>query len=114
MPLLITGAVQAPSYGLDSEALTGKVQEQVKENMKEAMGDLLKGSTRPDDLKRKGRDLLKGLLGHQEERELKASDRPLLTTIMFSHPHSLRIRIRFDSFSASLWQNSQHYRNSAP
>ena len=30
VPLLITGTVQAPSYGLGSKALTGKVQEQVK------------------------------------------------------------------------------------
>ncbi|MDE3049694.1 MAG: AsmA family protein [Nitrospirota bacterium] len=63
VPLLVTGTVQAPSYGLDSKALTGKVQEQVKEKVKEALGDLLKGSTKPDDLKQKGQDLLKGLLG---------------------------------------------------
>ena len=63
VPLLITGTAQAPSYGLDSKALTGKVQEQVKEKVKEAIGDLLKGSTKPEDLKRKGQDLLKGLLG---------------------------------------------------
>jgi AsmA protein len=63
VPLLITGTVQAPSYGLDSKALTGKVQEQVKEKIKDAVGDLLKGSTKPDDLKQKGQDLLKGLLG---------------------------------------------------
>lgn len=63
VPLLITGTVQAPSYGLDSKALTGKVQEQVKEKVKEAIGELLKGSTKPEDLKQKGQDLLKGLLG---------------------------------------------------
>jgi AsmA protein len=63
VPLLITGAVQAPSYGLDSKALTGRVQEQVKEKVKEAIGDLFKGSTKPDDLKQKGKNLLKGLLG---------------------------------------------------
>jgi len=63
VPLLITGTVQVPSYGLDSQALTGKVQEQVKEKMKEALDDLLKGSTKPEDLKQKGQDLLKGLLG---------------------------------------------------
>ena len=62
VPLLITGTVQAPSYGLDSKALTDKVQEQGKEKVKEAIGDLLKGSTKPDDFKQKGRDLLKGLL----------------------------------------------------
>ena len=63
VPLLITGTMQAPSYGLDSKALTGKIQEQVKEKVKEAIGDLLKGSTKPDDLKQKGQDLLKGLMG---------------------------------------------------
>ncbi|MGH7148097.1 MAG: AsmA family protein [Nitrospiraceae bacterium] len=63
VPLLITGTVQTPSYGLDSKALTGKVQEQVKEKVKEAIGDLLKGSTKPDNLKQKGQNLLKGLLG---------------------------------------------------
>ena len=63
VPLLITGTVQAPSYGLDSKALTGKVQERLKEKVKEAIGDLLKGSTKPEDLKQKGQDLLKGLLG---------------------------------------------------
>jgi AsmA protein len=62
VPLLITGTVQAPSYGLDSKALTGRVQGQVKEKVKEALGDLLKGSTKPDNLKQKGQDLLKGLL----------------------------------------------------
>ena len=63
VPLLITGTVHAPSYGLDSKALTGKVEEQVKEKVKEALGDLFKGSAKPDNLKQKGRDLLKGLLG---------------------------------------------------
>ncbi|MCI0427687.1 MAG: AsmA family protein [Nitrospiraceae bacterium] len=63
VPLLITGTVQAPSYGLDSKALTGRVQEQVKEKVKEALGDLLKGSTKPGNFKQKGQDLLKGLLG---------------------------------------------------
>jgi len=63
VPLLITGTLQAPSYGLDSKALEGKVHEQVKEKLKEAIGDLFKGSVKPDDLKQKGRDLLKGFLG---------------------------------------------------
>jgi AsmA protein len=63
LPLLITGTVQAPSYGVDSKVLTGRAQEQVKEKMKEALGDLLKGSTKRDDLKQKSKDLLKGLLG---------------------------------------------------
>jgi AsmA protein len=63
VPLLITGTVQAPSYGLDSNALTNKVQEQVKGKVKGVIDDLLKGSTKPDDLKQQGQDLLKGLLG---------------------------------------------------
>jgi AsmA protein len=63
VPLLITGTVQAPSYGLDSKALTARVQQQVKEKVKGALGDLLKGSTKPGDLNQKGKDLLKGLLG---------------------------------------------------
>ena len=63
VPLLITGTVQAPSYGLDSNALKGKVQEQVKGKVKEVIDDLLKGSPKPDDLKHQGQDLLKGLLG---------------------------------------------------
>jgi AsmA protein len=63
VPLLITGTLQAPSYGLDSNALTGRVQEQMKENVKEVIGDLLRGSTKPGDLKHKSQDLLKGLLG---------------------------------------------------
>lgn len=62
VPLLIAGTVQAPSYGLDSKALTDKIQEQVKKKMKDALADLLKGSTKPDGLKQKGQDLLKGLL----------------------------------------------------
>jgi AsmA protein len=63
LPLIITGTVQAPSYGLDSKALTGKAQEQVKEKVREVIGDLLKGSAKPEELKQKGQDLLKGLLG---------------------------------------------------
>ena len=63
LPLIITGTVQAPSYRLDSNALTGKAQEQVKEKAREVMGDLLKGSAKPEELKQKGQDLLKELLG---------------------------------------------------
>ena len=63
VPLLITGTVQTPSYGLDSNALTGRVQEKVKGKVKDVIDDLRKGSTKPDDLKQQGQDLLKGLLG---------------------------------------------------
>src|SRR5262249_45627237 len=51
VPLLVTGTLQSPSYGLDSNLLTGKIQEQMKEKVKEAIGDLLKGSAKPGDLK---------------------------------------------------------------
>jgi AsmA protein len=63
VPLLITGTAQAPSYGLDSNALTSKVQGQVKGRVKDVIDDLLKSSTKPDVLKQQGQDLLKGLLG---------------------------------------------------
>ena len=62
LPLLITGTVQAPSYRLDARGLTGKVQEQVQEKVKEAIGGLLKGETKPSDLEKQGQELLKGLL----------------------------------------------------
>ena len=64
LPLVITGTAQAPSYGLDMKGLTGKVQEQVQKKVEEAVGGLLRGKTKPEDLKRQGQDLLKGLLGH--------------------------------------------------
>ncbi len=63
LPLLITGSTQAPSYGLDTKMFAGKVKEQVKEKVKGAVGDLLKGSAKPEDLKQQGKDLLKGLFG---------------------------------------------------
>ena len=63
LPLMITGTAQAPSYGLDMKGLTGKVQEQVQKKVEETVGGLLKGTTKPEDLKQQGRDLLKELLG---------------------------------------------------
>src|SRR6266852_2201701 len=63
LPLVITGTAQAPSYGLDMKGLTGKVQEQVQKKVEEAVGGLLRGKTKPEDLKRQGQELLKGLLG---------------------------------------------------
>lgn len=63
LPLLITGSTQAPSYGFDTKMFAGKVQEQAQEKVKGAIGELLKGSTKPEDLKQQGKDLLKGLLG---------------------------------------------------
>jgi AsmA protein len=63
LPMTITGTAQAPSYGIDMKSLTGRVQEQVRKKVEEAVGGLLKGTTTPEDLKQQGRDLLKGLLG---------------------------------------------------
>jgi AsmA protein len=63
LPLVITGTAQAPSYGLNMKGLTGKVQEQVREKAEEAVGGLLKGTTKPEDVKQQGQEMLKGLLG---------------------------------------------------
>jgi AsmA protein len=63
LPLTITGTAQAPSYGIDLKSVTGKVQEQVKKKVEEAIGGLLKGTTKPEDLKKEGQELLKGLFG---------------------------------------------------
>lgn len=63
LPLLIGGTLEAPSYGLDMKGLTGKVQQQIKQKAEEAIGGLLKGTTKPKDLEREGKDLLKGLFG---------------------------------------------------
>lgn len=62
-PLTITGMAQAPSYGVDVKWLTGKVQEQVKKKVEEAVGGLFKGTTKPEDLQKEGKELLKGLFG---------------------------------------------------
>jgi uncharacterized protein involved in outer membrane biogenesis len=63
LPFRITGTIQAPAYGLDTKELTGKVQEQVKEKVNEAVKGLIEGTTNPKDLQQQGKDLLKGLLG---------------------------------------------------
>ncbi|UVT22187.1 MAG: AsmA family protein [Nitrospira sp.] len=63
LPLTITGTAQAPSYGVDLKGITGKVQEQVKKKVEETVGGLLKGTTKPEDLKKEGQELLKGILG---------------------------------------------------
>ncbi|CUS35258.1 AsmA family protein [Candidatus Nitrospira nitrificans] len=63
LPLMITGTTQAPSYGVDLKGLTGKVQEQVKKRVEEAVDGLLKGTTKPEDLQKEGKELLKGLFG---------------------------------------------------
>ncbi len=47
----------------DMKGLTGKVQEQAKEKVKEAVKGLLEGTTKPNDLKQEGQELMKDLLG---------------------------------------------------
>ena len=61
LPLTVTGTAQAPSYGVDVKGLTGKAQEQVKKKIEETVGGLLKGTTKPEDLQKEGKELLKGL-----------------------------------------------------
>lgn len=63
LPLTIGGTVQAPTYGLDMKGLTRNVQEQAQKTGEEAVGGLLNGAKKPQDLRRQGQDLLKGLLG---------------------------------------------------
>lgn len=63
LPLAITGTAQAPAYGVDLRGISGKVQEQVKKKVEEAVGGLLKGTKKPEDLKKEGEELLKGLFG---------------------------------------------------
>jgi AsmA protein len=63
LPLMITGTAQAPLYGLDMKSLAGRVQKQVQKKVEEAIDGLLRGTTKPEDVTRQGRDLLKGLLG---------------------------------------------------
>lgn len=63
LPLTISGTAQAPSYGLDMKGLTGNVQEQIKKKAEEAVGGLLKGTVKPQDMKQQGEELLKGLMG---------------------------------------------------
>jgi len=63
LPLLIGGTLEAPTYGLDMKGLTGKAQEQIQQKVQDAVGGLLKGAAKPQDLQRQGEDLLRGLLG---------------------------------------------------
>ncbi|MDF0650388.1 MAG: AsmA family protein [Nitrospira sp.] len=63
LPLTISGTTQASSYGVDLTGVTGKVQQQVKKKVEEAVGGLFKGTTKSEDLKKEGEELLKGLFG---------------------------------------------------
>lgn len=60
VPMVITGTAQAPVYGLDTKAFAGKVQAQVKEQVKGVVEDVLKGKTL--DLE-KSKEALKNLFG---------------------------------------------------
>ncbi len=57
VPLVITGTTQAPSFGLDTEAIKAQVQAQVKAKAGEAAGGLL------SNVFQKGQDTLKKLFG---------------------------------------------------
>ena len=60
VPMLITGTTQAPSYALDTKMFAGKVQEQVKEQVRGVVDDLMKGKKPDLD---KGKEALKNLFG---------------------------------------------------
>lgn len=57
VPLVITGTTQAPSFGLDTEAIKAQVQAQVKAKAAEATGSLL------SNVLQKGQNVLKKLFG---------------------------------------------------
>jgi AsmA protein len=62
VPMVITGTAQAPSYALDTKAVGSKAQEQIKEQVKERAGELLKGKGGAGAIE-KGQDTLKKLFG---------------------------------------------------
>jgi AsmA protein len=62
LPLLVTGTIENPSYGLDIKGFTEKAHEQVQEKVKGAVEGLLQGTTKPEDLKQQGKDLFKDFL----------------------------------------------------
>ena len=63
LPLAIAGTAQAPTYGVDLKGVTGRVHQQVQKKVEEAVDGLLKGTKTPEDLKKEGQELLKGLFG---------------------------------------------------
>ncbi len=63
LPLTITGTAQSPSYGVDLKGVTGRVHQQVQKKVEEAVDGLIKGTKTPEDLKKEGQELLKGLFG---------------------------------------------------
>ena len=60
VPMRITGTAQAPVYALDTKAFAGNIQEQVREQTRGVVDDLLKGK-KPD--LEKGKEALKNLFG---------------------------------------------------
>jgi len=62
VPLVISGTAQAPAYALDTTAMAGKVQEQVKEKAQEKVRELLKGKG-AGDTPQKPQETLKKLFG---------------------------------------------------
>jgi len=60
VPLIVTGTIEKPSYGLDTKAVAGAVQERVKEEVRDVVSDVLKGEPLDVD---KGRKALKRLFG---------------------------------------------------
>jgi len=62
VPLVIAGTAQAPSYSLDTKAIGAKVQEEVKEKVQEAVGELIQGK-KPGDVLKQGQETLKQLFG---------------------------------------------------
>ncbi|HEX6727497.1 MAG TPA: AsmA family protein, partial [Nitrospira sp.] len=63
LPLTIGGTAQAPLYGVDLKGVTGKVHQQVQQKVEEAVDGLIKGTKTPEELKKEGQELLKGLFG---------------------------------------------------
>lgn len=63
LPFTITGRAPSPSYGVDLKGMGGKAQEQMMKKVDDAVDGLLKGTKKPEDLKKEGEELLKGLFG---------------------------------------------------
>lgn len=98
--------------GEGSKTLTGKFQEQMKEKAKEALGNLLKHSTKSGDLKQKGQDFLKGFLRQHKKHEQRNADQPLITAIMLSAPTPSPYSDSSRSFRRlSVGQNSLQHTN---
>jgi AsmA protein len=60
VPMIVTGTIESPSYGLDAKAVAGAIQERVKEEVRDVVSDVLKGE--PLDLE-KGKKALRKLFG---------------------------------------------------